>query len=200
VSAEGVAAVKKPMPITIWALLAVFVVALVGLWIMLHPKTAPVAPVAQNTTVTLVCKLDAKQSFNPVPGASTLTFGFDEPIACVNGRTPYEKNANGGWSHITVQEKAKSVSKLELSSDKSTFVRRDFNLNDADYAAYSAGRKSLGQMTCPIPNDAASAKATADTLEKIRTLSASYLEVESSRVMTWRCTPQTQPAATSPNP
>ncbi|HWE44403.1 MAG TPA: serine protease [Caulobacteraceae bacterium] len=200
--ADGAAApgAKKPLPIALWALLAVFVVALIGLWIMTHPKPAAVTPAtAQNMTVTLVCKLDAKQSFNPVPGAASLTFGFDEPIACVNGRTPYEKNPNGGWSHITVQDKAHSVSKMELSSDKSTFTRRDFNLNDTDYAAYSAGRTSLGQLTCPIPNDAASAKSTADTLEKIRTLSASYLEVESSRVMTWHCEPQTAPAA-APTP
>jgi hypothetical protein len=112
----------------------------------------------------------------------------------VNGRTPYEKNA-GGYSHITVQDKTHSVSKMELSSDLKTFSRRDFVLNDADYAAYSAGRTSLGTLTCPVPGNDASAKTTADTLAKIRTLSASYLEVESSRVMTWRCAPQSPPAA-----
>jgi hypothetical protein len=92
------------------------------------------------------------------------------------------------------------VSKLDLSSDLKTFTRRDFVLGDSDYAAYSAGRKSLGQLACAIPNDAASAKATSDTLEKIRTLSASYLEVESSRVMTWRCAPQSAPVAPASNP
>ncbi|HEY3813393.1 MAG TPA: serine protease [Caulobacteraceae bacterium] len=195
--AEGAAPapVKHPLPIAVWALLAVFVVALVGLWLMTHHKTAdkPVQT-AQTTTVTLVCTLDPKQSFNPIPGSSSLTFGFDAPIACVNGRTPYEKNA-GGYSHITVQDKTHSVSKMELSSDLKTFSRRDFVLNDADYAAYSAGRTSLGTLTCPIPGNDASAKTTADTLAKIRTLSASYLEVESSRVMTWRCAPQSPPAA-----
>ena len=189
---EGAAATpapKKPPPIAIWALLAVFVVALVGLWLMTHPKPAdkPVQ-VAQSTTVALACTLDPKQSFSPIAGAGSLTIGFDEPIACVNGRTPYEKNASGGYSHITVQDKTHSVSKMEMSGDLKTFTRRDFVLGDADYASYSAGRKSLGQLSCPIPNDAASAKATNDTLEKIRTLSASYLEVESSRVMTWHCT------------
>ena len=189
---------KKPLPIAIWALLAVFVVALVGLWLMTHPKRAAAPPPAPSTTVTLACTLDPKQSFNVVPGAGSLTIGFDQPIACVNGRTPYEKNAGGGYSHITVSDKAHSVSKLDLSSDLRTFTRRDFVLGDADYAAYSAGRKALGQLTCPIPNNPASAKATNDTLEKIRTLSASYLEVESSRVMTWRCAPQAQPAAAAP--
>ena len=194
-AAAGAPVVKTPLPIAVWALLAVFVVALVGLWLMTHPKPAAPPQPAPSTTVTLACTLDSKQSFNPVAGAGSLSIGFDPAIACVNGRTPYEKNASGGYSHITVSDKAHSVSKMELSSDLKSFSRRDFVLSDSDYAAYSAGRKSLGQLACPIPGDAASAKATNDTLEKIRTLSASYLEVESSRVMTWHCAPQAQPAA-----
>ena len=192
---QGVAAsARTPPPIAIWVLLAVFFVCAIALGFMMHPKGAAAPVKAPGSTQTLVCKLDPKASFNPVPGAGSLTIGFDAPIACVNGRTPYEK-IGGGYSHITVSDKAHSVSKLDLSGDLKTFTRRDFVLGDADYAAYAAGRKSLGQLTCPIPNDAASTKATNDGLEKIRTLSASYLEVESSRVMTWHCAPQTPPAA-----
>jgi hypothetical protein len=198
--AEGEApAAKKPLPMAIWILAGVAVIAAIAWWMLAHPKKETPPPAPQAAVTTLACRLDSGQSFNPPTDAGALTITVDPSTGCINGRTPYEKTATG-FGHITLNDSKKTASRMDFTQDLKTFVRRDFVLADADYAAFSAGRKSLGPMTCPLPNDAASAKSTADSLAKMRTLSASYMGGESSRVMTWRCAPQAPGTPANPPP
>jgi S1-C subfamily serine protease len=184
----------KAFPVAALILALVAVGAAVAWWLMAHPKPAAPPAAPASTAVGLTCRLASGQSFNTPTGAGSLDLSIEPSTGCVNGRTAYEKTA-GGFARVTLSDTAHTASQLELSSDMKTFTRRDFTLNDSDYAAFTAGRKSVGPIVCPASGDAASAAHTADGLAKMRALSTSYLNAEPTRVMTWRCSPKPAPAA-----
>jgi serine protease Do len=188
-SGAGVGKAALALPIIAGVGMAVVVTAAVTYLITSHrgPKATTGAPASQ--AVALNCRFVPAKSFNPLPQAGALAISFDPTATCVNGRTPYER-VGQTFMRVTVSESGHGASRLDLSPDLKTFTRRDYALNEADYRAFLAGRKSIGPVSCPIPGDTDSARVTNSALGKVRTLSASYLTTEPSRVMSWKCEPK----------
>ncbi len=180
---------SKPIPVAVWILLAVVIGAAVVFWMTSHPKAPAADTPPPPQALNLQCTLVAGRSFNAPAGSGSLGMKFDPSTACVNDRTPYEPTATG-YVRIMVSDKQHTASRLELSKDLKTFTRHDYALSDSDYAAFQGGRQSIGPIVCPTPGDAPSAKTTADALNRVRALSASYLETEPTRVVSWKCAQQ----------
>ena len=92
-----------------WILLGlIIVIAVAGFLIkdrdiykrLTQPKT-PV-PVALDTAVHMVCQVNAGASPHPLSGAGPVEFEFDARHACVNGRTPYERQTDGTLVRFTL--------------------------------------------------------------------------------------------------
>jgi serine protease Do len=202
-SSSAAARNRGAITMAVWVLAAVVVTAVLTWWLaghFPHGSRATSATPPPSATVTLACRLVSERSFNPLPDAAALTIHIDPKTGCVNGHTPYDHGANG-FTRVSLSDTVHSASRLEISEDLKSFTRRDFALSDAAYKAFVSRRQALGVVSCPIPGDAASAKATAEGMAKTRALAVSYLNTEAARVMAWRCDVQTpKPAGKSVPP
>ena len=148
---------------------------------------------------SLVCALAGDQSLNAPPQTGSLTLKFDPALGCLNGHSAYVR-VDGRYIRLSVNEKDHVASRLELSGDLKTFTRRDYALGDDDLAAIAADRATLAPTNCPTA-DAVSATEASDVAARVRTLLASnYFNGEPTRVMTWRCAPPIQAAASGAAP
>ncbi|MBS0297356.1 MAG: trypsin-like peptidase domain-containing protein [Proteobacteria bacterium] len=190
-AAEGAPrpAANPTLPLLLGVGVAVVALGLAGWWMLGHRHGRSGTAKVSASAVALNCRFVPAKSFNPLPQAGALSFSFDPEADCVNGKTPYEK-VQGGFSRVTLGESGRGASQLYLSPDMKTFVRKDFALSAADYAAFAAARKSVGAVRCPAPGDTAAAQAAAGALAKVRNLSTPYLGAEPSRIMTWSCEPK----------
>jgi len=182
-------AATPTLPLLLGLGVAVLALALAGWWMLGHRHGRAGATKVSPSAVALNCRFVPAKSFNPLPQAGALSFSFDPEATCVNGKTPYEK-VGGGFSRVTLADAGRGASQLYLSPDMKTFVRKDYSLSAADYAAFAAARKSVGTMRCPAPGDTSAARTASTALAKVRALSATYLTGEPSRIMTWSCEPK----------
>ncbi len=176
-----------------WILLGlVIIVAVVTFLIKDHDiyrrLTAPrTAAAASPAVVHMVCEVDRSASPNPLSGAGPTDFEFDAAHACVNGRTPYERQADGSLLRFTVSDSDPVAAKMVLSADGMTFQRSDYRLDPVQHKAYLDQKAALGSLRCSADMDAGSVAALNDNLAKVRSLSQSYLTAAPDTQTVWRC-------------
>ncbi len=185
---------KHPIPWG-WILLGlIIIVAVVTFLIKDHdiyqrlteqPK-AP-APVASAATVHMACEVDTAASPKALAGAGPIEFDFDAQHACINDRTPYERQPNGTLLRFTVGDSDPVAARMELSADGLTFKRDDFRLTPDQHSAYASQRAALGSLRCSAQDDAGALAALSDNLVKVRTLSQTYLNGIPETQTVWRC-------------
>lgn len=196
---------KHPFPWG-WIALAVFVV-LIALAFVLRESPAvqkmsqiSEADATKAGPVRLTCDVDLKASPKPLPGVGPTDFEFDAGHACVNGRTPYEAQANGTLLRFTVSESEPTAARLELSRDGLTFKRSDYRLTPEQHRDYVAQRAALGSLRCASGKDTGQAEALKDNMRKVRQLAQSFLNFAPETETVWRCRKAPEPAASkSPN-
>ena|GEM_PF-1004813 len=149
-----------------------------------RPETIITHPVA---ALRLSCEVDPEASYRPLSDAGPIEFDFDASRACVNGRTPYERQADGSLLRYTVSDSEPVAAKLELSKDGQTFRRSDYRLEANAYRTYVAQRTALGALRCPTGNDPVQAQALEDNLKKVRFMARGYLTGSPDSQTVWRC-------------
>jgi S1-C subfamily serine protease len=185
---------KHPIPWG-WILLGVVVVAAVAMFLikdrdiykrLTQPKT--LAPVSALGSVHMTCQVDAKASRNPIRAAGPIEFDFDAQHACINKRTPYQRQADGTLLSFTVNENEPVASRKELSADGSVFKRSEYRLDPVRLQEYVSERKALGSLRCVTTDNAGASDALDENLSKVHDLSQSYLTVPAETETVWRCT------------
>ncbi len=185
--------VKHPIPWGWIALAAVIVIAVVTFLIKDHDlyrrltfQKAP-APVAELAPAHMVCDVDRAASPRALNGAGPIDFTFDATHACVNGRTPYERQADGTLLRFTTSDTAPVAARMELSADGTTFRRFDYRLDATAYKAFTAQKTALGSLRCSADDDQGALTALSDNLAKVRRLSQTYLTAGPETQTVWRC-------------
>lgn len=184
---------KHPIPWGWIALALIIVVAVVGFLIkereidsrLSKPKVA--APVAVAAIQHMSCDVDKAASANPLADAGHIEFDLDLVHACVNGRTPYERQADGTLLRFTTGDANPVAARMELSADGALFTRYDYRLDPASYKTFVSQKTALGSFRCSANADAGALAALGENLARVRTLSLSYLTMPAETKTVWRC-------------
>ena len=185
--------IRHPIPWGWIALALIIIVAVVGFLIkereidsrLSKPKVA--APVAAAAIQHMSCDVDKAASANPLPDAGHIDFDFDLVHACVNGRTPYERQADGNLLRFTTGDANPVAARMELSADGTLFTRYDYRIDPAQYKTFTAQKAALGSLRCSANADAGALAALSENLTRIRTLSLAYLTMPPETKTVWRC-------------
>jgi serine protease Do len=185
--------IKHPIPWGWIALALIIIVAVVGFLIkereidnrLTKPKVA--APVAAAAIQHMSCDVDKAASANPLGDAGHIEFDLDLVHACVNGRTPYERQTNGSLLRFTTGDDNPVAARMELSTDGSLFTRYDYRLDPVQYKTFVSQKTALGSLRCSANADAGALAALAENLGRIRTLSLSYLTMPAETKTVWHC-------------
>lgn len=194
---------KHPFPWG-WVALAVFVVLIAAAFVLRESpvvqKMSQKAEVdaAKVGPVRLTCDVDLRASPKPLAGVGPTDFEFDAAHACVNGRTPYEVQANGTLLRFTVSDSEPTAARLELSRDGLTFKRSDYRLTPEQHRDYVAQRAALGSLRCASGKDAGQAEALKDNMRKVRQLAQSFLTFAPETETVWKCRKAPEPTAPKP--
>lgn len=178
---------KHPFP---WGWLALGLIIVVGVTVFLvtargvyqrveKPKVSAAAP------VNLVCEVDQAASARPIDGAGRIEFSFDATHACVSGRTPYERQANGTFLRYTLSDT--EVARLEISADGKRFKRSDYRVSDESLTDFNAQRTALGSLRCVTGKDAGATEALKQNMTKVRRLSEQFLTAPPVYETVWNC-------------
>ncbi len=175
-----------------WILLGlIIIIAVVAFLIKDHDiyrrLTSPRVAAANPAVVHMVCEVDHAASPNPLSGAGPTDFEFDAVHACVNGRTPYERQSDGSLLRFTVSDSDPVAAKMELSADGLTFRRSDYRLDPVQHKAYLDQRAALGSLRCSADMDAGATAQLNDNLARVRSLSQSYLTTQPDTQTVWTC-------------
>lgn|GEM_PF-2326147 len=162
-----------------------------------QPPPAPVANAAPSPTAplqgtfTYACAYAPDQSINGPPTLPGMSFTVDEGRACVNNRSAYRREADGGLSRMMLLDAERRASLLYFTPDRRTFARQDVMLPPAAYAQLRANRDALVRIACPAPGDQAGAAQIADLLgRETPVLNPQNLPPGSGwRRMVWHCAP-----------
>ncbi len=184
---------KHPIPWGWIALALIIIVAVVGFLIkereidsrLSKPKVA--APVAVAAIQHMSCDVDKAASANPLADAGHIDFDLDLVHACVNGRTPYERQADGNLLRFTTGDANPVAARMELSADGTLFTRYDYRLDPASYKTFVSQKAALGSFRCSANADAGALAALSENLARVRTLSLSYLTMPAETKTVWRC-------------
>ena len=184
---------KHPIPWGWIALALIIVVAVVGFLIkereidsrLSKPKVA--APVAVAAIQHMSCDVDKAASANPLADAGHIEFDLDLVHACVNGRTPYERQADGNLLRFTTGDANPVAARMELSADGAQFTRYDYRLDPVPYKTFVAQKTALGSFRCSANADAGALAALGENLARVRTLSLPYLTMPAETKTVWRC-------------
>jgi S1-C subfamily serine protease len=184
---------KHPIPWGWIALALIIIVAVVGFLIkereidsrLSKPKVA--APVAVAAIQHMSCDVDRAASANPLADAGHIEFDFDLVHACVNGRTPYERQADGNLLRFTTGDANPVAARMELSADGALFTRYDYRLDPASYKTFVSQKTALGSFRCSANADAGALAALGENLARVRALSLSYLTMTPETKTVWRC-------------
>ena len=184
---------KHPIPWG-WILLAfIIVVAVIGFLVKDHdiyrrlrPAKAP-APVASVAVLHMTCEVDPGASPMPLAGAGSIDVDFDGTHACINGKTPYERQSDGTLVRYDISATDPVAARMEFSADGLTFKRADYRLEPDQHQAYMAQRTALGSFRCSAHDDQGAVTALGENLAKVRALSQSFLTMAPETQTTWRC-------------
>ena len=184
---------KHPIPWG-WILLAfIIVVAVIGFLIKDHdiykrlrPAKA-VVPAASTAVLHMTCEIDKAASAMPETAAGPIDVDFDGTHACVNGRTPYERQSDGTLVRFDVSATDPVATRMEFSADGLTFRRANYRLDPALHQSYLAQKTALGSFRCSARDDQGAVNALGENLAKVRALSQSVLTMAPETQTTWRC-------------
>ena len=184
---------KHPIPWG-WILLAfIIVVAVIGFLVKDHdiykrlrPAKA-VTPAASVAVLHMTCEVDKAASPMPVATAAAIDVDFDGTHACINGKTPYERQSDGTLVRYDISAADPVATRMEFSADGLTFKRSDYRLDPDQHQAYVAQRTALGAFRCSAHDDQGAVAALGDNLAKVRTLSQSFLTMAPESQTVWRC-------------
>ena len=184
---------KHPIPWG-WILLGlIIIVAVVAFLIKDHDiyrrLTSPHSQAAAGgpAVVHMVCEVDRAASPNPLNGAGPTDFEFDAAHACVNSRTPYERQPDGSLLRFTVSDSDPVAARMELSADGITLKRSDYRLDEVQHKAYLDQKAALGSLRCSADMNAGAIVALNDNLARMHSLSQSYLTKAPDTQTVWRC-------------
>lgn len=186
---------KHPIPWG-WILLGLIIVIAVAAFLIKdhdiakrlgHKADAATVDPASVATAHLVCEVDRVHSPKPLNGAGPIEFDFDAAHACVNGRTPYERQADGTLLRFTVNDTDPMAAKMELSADGSTFKRSDYRLSDDQHRSYLAQRTALGTLRCSPGASPGAVAALGDNLAHVHALSQGFLTSPPETQTVWQC-------------
>jgi hypothetical protein len=154
--------------------------------ILLQARAPNLAAAGRKAGMT--CSLAPDQTFNAPADTQPTSFTLDAGRACLNGRTPYEKTANG-YARVITNAATSVVSTLEISQDQSRLQRRSFVLKPKDFTALRAAIGSTRTFRCSAadPPDVTAEHQT--RLTAIRAAAAPYLGGNPTSQITWRCAP-----------
>ncbi len=192
---EPVSKPKHPIPWG-WILLGLIIVIAVTAFLIKdhdiatrlgHKADAATVDPAGMPVAHLVCEVDRAHSPKPLTGAGPIEFDFDPAHACVNGRTPYERQADGTLLRFTVNDSDPTAAKMELSADGSTFKRSDYPLTGDQHKAYLAQRSALGSLRCSADASTGAVAALNDNLAHVHTLSQAFLTAQPDTQTVWHC-------------
>ena len=177
-----------------WILLAfIIVVAVIGFLVKDHdiykrlrPAKAA-APVASVAVLHMTCEVDRAASPMPLATASSIDVDFDGTHACINGKTPYERQADGTLVRYDISTTDPVAARMEFSADGLTFKRADYRLDPDQHAAYVAQRTALGSFRCSAHDDQGAVTALGENLAKVHVLSQGFLTMAPETQTTWRC-------------
>ncbi len=184
---------KHPIPWG-WILLGlIIIVAVIAFLVKDHDiyrrLTSPRAATATASSgaVHMTCEIDRQASPSPLSGAGPTDFEFDAVHACVNGRTPYERQADGSLLRFTVSDSDPVAARMELSADGATFKRADYRLDPVQHKAYVDQKTALGSLRCSADESASGVAALNENLARLHTLSQTYLTMAPDTQTVWRC-------------
>ncbi len=152
-----------------------------------HKADAATVDPSSVLAAHLVCQVDRANSPKALNGAGPIEFDFDPAHACVNGRTPYERQADGTLLRFTVNDTDPMAARMELSADGTVFKRSDYRLTDDQHKAYMAQRSALGSLRCSADASAGAVTELTDNLAKVHTLSQGFLTAAPETQTVWRC-------------
>jgi len=179
-----------------WILLGLIIVIAVGAFLIKdndiykrlgHKADAATVDSAAVGSAHLVCEVDRANSPKPLNGAGPIDFDFDAPHACVNGHTPYERQADGTLLRFTVNDTDPVAAKMELSANGTVFKRSDYRLTDDQHKTYLAQRNALGSLRCSTNASAGAVAALDDNLARVHALSQGFLTAAPDTQTVWRC-------------
>ncbi|MDI7776119.1 serine protease [Asticcacaulis sp. EMRT-3] len=187
------APLRHPVPWG-WIILGLIIVVAVAAFLIKDrdiynhlPKAKPAVAVAKDTAVHMVCAVDKAASPNALPGAGPIEFEFDAAHACVNDRTPYERQPDGTLVRFTLADSDPVAARMELSADGTVFRRFDYRLDPAAYKTFLDQRTALGSLRCSAHDDPGALVALSENLAKVRALSQSYLTMPPETSTVWSC-------------
>jgi len=185
--------VRHPIPWG-WIVLALVIVVAVVTFLIkdqdIYRRLKPVkstTAAATTAVVHMTCEVDKGASPNPLPTAGPIDVDFDGTHACVNGRTPYERQGNGTLVRYDLSATDPVAARMEFSADGLTFRRAEYRLAPDQYASYKAQKDALGTLRCSAHDSPSTTAALTDNLARIRTLSQSVLTMTPETQTTWRC-------------
>ncbi|ESQ92708.1 peptidase S1 [Asticcacaulis sp. AC460] len=188
------APVKHPIPwgwIALGVMVVVVIIAFLVNYSEMAKRLAPAkasATVAAQGVIQMVCQVDKSASSQMLKDAGPIDFEFDALHACVNGKTAYERQDDGSLVRYMVSDSSPIAARISLSSDGTTFERREYRLEAETYRSYLAQRAALGSLRCVTKTDPGKTAQLADNLAKVRTLSMTVLTMPPESHTVWRCT------------
>ncbi len=184
---------KHPIPWG-WILLGLIIIVAVSAFLIkdndIYKRLghkADAATVEPAGATHLVCEVDRANSPKALSGAGPIEFDFDAVHACVNGRTPYERQADGTLLRFTVNDTDPVAARMELSADGTTFKRSDYRLTDDQHKSYLAQRSALGSLRCSANASTGAVAALNDNLARVHALSQGFLTAAPDTQTVWHC-------------
>jgi S1-C subfamily serine protease len=139
--------------------------------------------------VRLQCVIDQNLSRNPLPEASDIDFIFDPALACVNGRTPYERQWDGQLKRFNVYDKSPMGSRMLISSDGQWLRRHDYRLTDQTHKQWLTKKAEISPNYCLGSPKSLKPQDHWAALVKWRKLSQTFINKPADHYTVWKCQP-----------
>jgi hypothetical protein len=146
------------------------------------PAAQPVSPprvsAGTATAVRLSCTQDGARSFNPIPGSEHISFVVDVARACINGKSPYERTANG-FTRVMAADDTRVIADIRLSPDLTTYVQDRYALAPEKFARF---RTIYGSPVVPHCDPAGFGMIAQE-----RAAATAFMTGQPTRRLTWIC-------------
>jgi len=139
--------------------------------------------------IRLQCQINQDLSRNPLPEAGNIDFVFDPVVACVNGRTPYERQWDGQLRRFNVYEKASMGSRILISADGKWLRRHDYRLTAKAHEQWLTKKAEISPNYCLGSPKALKPQDHWAHLVKWRKLSQAYINKPADHYTVWQCQP-----------
>jgi hypothetical protein len=143
------------------------------------------------SSISYSCAFASDLSREPIENATDMTFTIDEQRSCINGRSPYLREANGVLTKLMLNDQEHRASMLQISADRTVFLRLDAVMNPESYMRLRNQSGGLLSVKCSAPGDLLAANRVQQALASLAPRTAIQPATVVERHLTrWRCTPQ----------